>query len=209
MRVVKRRLRISNIIFSAAFLIGSYSVANAAEGPVFGDRSPVFQRGDWSSSGDTPPPYHPSYNYSYRCQAQLSDQITRKDRSGARYQSFAIADFTIDKHHTSIDSRNLKWFHHRVYNVENIVETKDSIPFSTVGAQIWTRFEQGESSETDALILALNLSQKFGDLVVSENSQLRATRAKRSFETTLSLKVRRGSRPLPNLLLRVLCDRST
>lgn len=182
-------------------LLSIHSTASAL--PLQSDR-PIFQVGDWSSSGTLEYPYWPTYKYEYECQAQISDNLDH-----GLYRYFAIADFKFDKPDTLIETSQLR-FHlvkHYIYGKVEYVDGE--IPFDVSGGSIFLKFRPVPAApERDQVILDFFIEQNLDGIVISNRTEMTFNRRHERFVADVRIQARNADgTKLPNLMLGVICQK--
>lgn len=172
---------------------------------------PKFKVGDWNSSGDHKPPYNPSYPYAYACQIQITDQLLRSDANsdGRDYHLYAIADVTFANDVKRVETSGLKWTAIKFYGIDRIEDSDEPLPFATHGHSVSLYVDRNGSGKEDTVGLALYLQQEINGLIVANWERPQYPRSKKRFEHSVRLDIRdANNRPVPQLLMRVLCDKN-
>lgn len=166
-----------------------------------------FWLGDWNSSGAPEPPYLPGYDYSYTCQAQLTDGLIRNDKDGsASYRFYAIANLNLKNNVSSIRSEDLQWTAQKFFNGASVLDTNEPIPFSTEGNFFGIYLRPGGGQELDEVHFFASLVQKEGPLKISAYNKKSILRNDSTMELYVETNVRHDENPhQPSMQLRVLC----
>jgi hypothetical protein len=167
---------------------------------------PIVLIGDWNSSGAPEIPYKPAYEFSYRCQAQMTDQISRQNEFGF-YGFFAVADFQITNEKTSFTTDELTWFGKKIYQDHTVMDTDDKIPFSLNGSAIGLYF-RSSADQNDRINLVLNLEQLVGSVIISEQNRIEGHRNDSGLSGSVAMDLRsKDDMPMPVMNLKVQCTK--
>lgn len=183
---------------------GSVMIKDQLEGLLKG--RPTVLIGDWNSSGAPEIPYQPGYQFSYRCQAQMGDQISRQNELGT-YGFFAIAEFQISNEKTYFSTDELTWFGKKIYQDHKVMDTDDAIPFSLKGSAIWLQLRPA-SDQNDRTFLNLYLEQAIGSVIVTERKVSEGRRDGPGLSGSVEMNLRANQdMPVPQMNLKVQCDK--
>jgi hypothetical protein len=169
---------------------------------------PKLFLGDWNSSGAPELPYVPDYEFSYKCQAQMNDNLERGQGS-QKYSFYAVAEFTISNSKTFHRVEEMTWFGKKRYSGNKVMDSDDKLPFTIKGSYIAFGLKRGSSVEDDRTFLNIHLEQILpGNLVVMESELAQGLRSFDSLRASARTSVRTtNQKPFPNLTLQIFCDK--
>ncbi len=172
------------------------------------DRPSLGKTGDWNSSGAPEMPYHPEYEFSYRCQVQMTDQVIRTE-GGNKYVFWATAVFELSDKQASISTAEMKWYGKKLFGLNTVNDTDDKIPFALDGGDVFLIFRRSQTPEKDLVYLFLNLEQKIGSAAkVSENARVQSDRNTLWISGQVETKVSsQNSAPYPTMKMNVTCEK--
>ncbi len=168
---------------------------------------PTLLIGDWNSSGAPELPYTPDYEYSYKCQAQMTDGLNYGQGS-QKYKIYAVAAFSISNGSHTIKTEDLTWYTKKRFAGNKVMDSDDKLPFSTDGSRITFGIKRGETIEEDRTFLSVYLEQSLGSIIAMESKISRGQRWDPSIEAIVHTDLRSSDgKPTANLVLQVDCDK--
>lgn len=195
----------------AILLLGSTAFAQIVPAPAFPQggfgpsiQIPTFDIGDWNSSGDVSmaPSLLAKLDVSYSCQAQLTDQVPRKDRQGLEFTRYEIAEFKFTKDQLFVSAADLKWFPKAFYSNYRILDLPGPASYKT--ASTWIALSAKDERTAS---LRMNVRQFLNqDIYVDGTETFLVPLGWDSFERTVSAPVGNSKdQNYPRMSLRVVC----
>jgi hypothetical protein len=164
-------------------------------------------QGDWTSAGGKAaplPPYNPSYDYDYLCQAELSDNIERPGNGKIvpkedSYKIVAVADLHWNKDHPNLDFNSAKWTWLALKidgseNAQEILLGPDfDKPFRAEGVDSNARLQRSNTPDSDRMTLNATLNLNLGKYTFSQSKLAFGNRADSEIDLKVTISVQDNS----------------